>query len=193
MDNIRLDSRSKDEFKDSIEKWEEEEDKYISIFANKYINKYGGDVEIKDLGFRHEGIEDDIENVDSKPDFELNCSEGPLSTRPIEVEVQAMGPDYNEFHVKKHKVENSVNDGSYILHVSGTNSDDARMSFISPEDVNDLSSRSKDRWGIVGFPNTQCNRFPNGKPAIRLKDDWIDWYSIDSSEGSDFEEMLDHD
>lgn len=171
----RLDKRSYDEFEKSLEKWEPFEERAIKAFAKMYINTYGGEVNILDSGFRNVGLEKDVTKINTEPDFKLEISEGILKNKNIIVEVQCMEPDYNKFHIKKHKVDKAISNKSYFLHMSALDKENERFIMITSAKLEQITTKSLRNFNIVGFPGTVCSDFPSGKPAYRYLDTWFNW------------------
>jgi len=171
----RLDNRDYKEMGDNIEKWENIEEKVVLNFRKFYINDYGGKIAIKNFGFRKKGLEKDVHNIDIDPDFKISFEKGPFEGSEITTEVQAMEPDYKQFHIKKHKVDKSIETNSLFIHMSACGKQNERFIVLKTDSLQKFVSKSVEEFGIVGFPGTQCSDFPEGKPCYRFKDDWFAW------------------
>lgn len=171
----RLDKRSYKEMGENIDKWEPLEEKAVQIFQKVYINNYGGDVKIVDFGFRRKGLELNVDNIDIEPDFKISFEKGPFEGKAMTIEIQAMEPDYKQFHIKKHKVNKAINTNSLFLHMSAIGRESERFIVLKPKSLEEFVKVSIEKFGVVGFPGTICPEFPLGKPCYRFRDDWFTW------------------
>jgi hypothetical protein len=172
--DARLDSRTYEELEASINKFEQLEDMVISIFCSKYKDEYGGDISYENYGFRAKGLERDIGKTNALPDFKIKCTAGPLKGEPT-VEVQCMQYDRPHFHIKKPKLNKAIETKSIFIQLSALDSPNERFAVITPGIMLDLEYKSRAIFGIVGYPGTVCGNYPNGKPAYRILDGWLEW------------------
>ena len=171
----RLDNRTYDEMGRNIEEWEDVEECTTKVFSKFYLRKHGGKASIANNGFRRKGLEKDVQKTDHEPDFVISFTEGPFKNKKIKLEVQGMKPDYAQFHIKLHKVEKALNLDACFLQMSAIGKKTQRFSLILPEQLSKLKAKSGQTFGVVGFPGTISKDFPEGKPALRFKDDWLEW------------------
>ena len=183
--DARLDNRTYEEMFESIKKFEIIEEKIMTLFCNRYKASFGGEVKYTNYGFRQMGLERDINKTNALPDFFFSCTEGPFKGDTT-VEVQAMKYDIPQFHIKKPKLHKTIETKSIFIQYSGLDTPNNRYAVITPGIMLDIQQRSKLLFGIVGYPGTICGDYPNGKPAYRVLDGWLDW----NHEGNRFEKMV---